>query len=39
MKSKPDVQHKYRLKFIPAALDEWNTLDGSIKDPLRKALK
>ena len=39
MKSKPDVQNKFRLKFIPAALDEWNALDGSIKDPLRKALK
>ncbi len=39
MKSKPAEQHKYRLKFIPAALDEWNALDGSIKEPLRKALK
>jgi mRNA interferase RelE/StbE len=32
-------KHKYRLKFIPAALDEWQALDGSIKEPLRKALK
>jgi mRNA-degrading endonuclease RelE of RelBE toxin-antitoxin system len=32
-------KHKYRLKFIPAALDEWQKLDGSIKEPLRKALK
>lgn len=39
MKSKPPEQHKYRLKFIPAALDEWQSLDGSIKEPLRKALK
>ena len=40
MKSKPTAeQQKYRLKFIPAALDEWNALDGSIKDTLRKALK
>ena len=29
----------YRLKFIPEALDEWNKLDGSIKEPLRKALR
>jgi mRNA interferase RelE/StbE len=32
-------KHKYRLKFIPVALDEWQALDGSIKEPLRKALK
>lgn len=30
---------KYRLKFLPEALAEWNALDGSIKDVLRKALK
>lgn len=30
---------KYRLKFLPEALDEWNALDGSIKEVLRKALK
>lgn len=29
----------YTLKFIPAALDEWKALDGSIKDMLRAALK
>jgi mRNA interferase RelE/StbE len=29
----------YRLKFVPDALKEWQTLDDSIKDPLRKALK
>lgn len=34
-----DPSHPYRLKFIPAALTEWNKLDGSIKEPLRKALK
>jgi len=39
MKSEPREPHKYRLKFIPAALEEWNALDGSIKEPLRKALK
>ena len=30
---------KYRLKFVPEALAEWNALDGSIKEVLRKALK
>lgn len=29
----------YRLKFVPEALKEWRELDGSIKEPLRKALK
>ena len=29
----------YRLKFIPDALDEWQKLDGSIKELFRKALK
>jgi mRNA interferase RelE/StbE len=32
-------QYKYRLKFIPAALSEWEKLDGSVKEPLRKLLK
>ena len=30
---------KYRLKFMPEALGEWNALDGGAKGPLRKALK
>ena len=30
---------RYRLKFVPDALKEWQELDGSIKEPLRKALK
>ena len=30
---------KYRLKFLPAALDEWNALDGSIKAVLKKLLQ
>lgn len=30
---------KYRLKFIPEALVEWNKLDGSVKLLFRKALK
>lgn len=29
----------YRLKFLPQALGEWNALDGSVKEVLRKALK
>ena len=32
-------KHQYALKFIPAALAEWNSLDGSVKEPLRKLLK
>ena len=30
---------KYRLKFLPAALDEWNALDGSVKTVLKKLLQ
>lgn len=30
---------KYRLKFVPEALTEWNALDGSVKEILRKVLK
>lgn len=30
---------RYRLKFLPAALEEWNRLDGSVKEVLRKLLK
>ena len=33
------VEIKYSLKFVPDALKEWQSLDGSIKEPLRKALK
>lgn len=29
----------YRLKFLPEALAEWQALDGSVKEPLRKQLK
>ncbi|ARU30945.1 plasmid stabilization protein [Sulfuriferula sp. AH1] len=32
-------QYKYKLKFVPDALGEWNRLDGSVKEPLRKLLK
>lgn len=31
--------HKYRLKFVPPALEEWQHLDGSVKEPLRKLLR
>ena len=30
---------RYRLKFLPEALAEWNALDGSVKEVLRKLLK
>lgn len=33
------VASRYRLKFLPEAVEEWNTLDGSVKEVLRKALK
>ena len=36
---KPLRKHKYRLQFVPSALAEWQKLDGSVKEPLRKLLK
>lgn len=30
---------RYRLKFLPEALAEWNALDGSVKEVLKKLLK
>lgn len=30
---------RFRLKFLPEAIEEWNALDGSVKEVLRKALK
>ena len=30
---------RYSLRFVPAALDEWNALDGSVKEALRKLLR
>ena len=42
MPSKPPEalrKHKYRLKFVPSAWAEWQKLDGSVKEPLRKLLK
>lgn len=29
----------YRLQFLPEALKEWESLDGSVKTQLRTALK
>ena len=31
--------HKFRLKFVPPALEEWWRLDASVKEPLRKLLR
>lgn len=30
--------YKYRLFFLPQALDEWKALDGSVKEVLKKLL-
>ena len=38
-KSEPAGKYKYRLFFIPSALQEWRGLDGSVKEPLRKILR
>ncbi|MGA8514783.1 MAG: type II toxin-antitoxin system RelE/ParE family toxin [Burkholderiaceae bacterium] len=35
----PVRKHKYRLQFVPSAWAEWQKLDGSVKEPLRKLLK
>ncbi len=37
--AKPAPKHKYRLQFVPSAWAEWQKLDGSVKEPLRKLLK
>ena len=39
MPSDPPRKHKYRLQFVPSAWKEWQALDGSVKDTLRKLLK
>jgi mRNA interferase RelE/StbE len=36
--SKGKVQPKYRLHFMPEALEEWHQLDGSIRVNLKKTL-
>ena len=38
-KSEPGGKYKYRLFFVPSALQEWKALDGSVKEPLRKLLR
>lgn len=32
-------QYKYKLKFVPSALKEWEDLDGSVKNNFRDILK
>lgn len=32
-------KYKYKLRFVPAAWDEWNALDGSVRQPLVKLLR
>lgn len=32
-------KYKYRLLFLPSALKEWQALDGSVKETLRKLLQ
>ena len=39
MPSDPARKHKYRLQFVQSAWAEWQALDGSVKEPLRKLLK
>ena len=38
-KSRSVQKHKYRLLFVPSAWAEWQDLDGSVKEPMRKLLK
>lgn len=33
------AKHKYKLRFMPEALDEWQALDGSVKANLKKLLE
>ncbi len=35
----PARRHNYRLQFVPSAWAEWQKLDGSVKEPLRKLLR
>ena len=37
--AQPASKYKYRLLFVPSAWAEWQKLDGSVKEPLRKLLK
>ena len=39
LKQKPaKPKHKYRLFFLPVALQEWKALDGSVRENLKKLL-
>lgn len=38
-RSEAASKHKYRLRFVPSAWAEWQALDGSAKEPLRKLLR
>jgi len=37
--SEPTRKPKYRLQFVPSAWQEWQALDGSVKQVLRKLLR
>ncbi len=37
-KAEQKYKHKYKLRFMPEALDEWHRLDGSVKVNLKKLL-
>ena len=39
MKSEPLRKYKYRFQFVPSAWAEWQALDGSVKETIRKLLK
>jgi mRNA interferase RelE/StbE len=39
MPSESPPKHKYRLQFVPSAWGQWQALDVSVKDVLRKLLK
>lgn len=38
-RSKAAARYKYRLLFLPSALKEWQGLEGSVKEPMRKLLR
>ena len=38
-RSSSTPKHKYRLQFVPSAWQEWQALDGSVKEPMRNLLR
>ena len=38
MRTSEPKKYKYRLQFLPQVLDEWQTLDGSVKEILKRLL-